>query len=132
MARVKSRPRRTGKRVAVAKKAVVAHHPIMGKKRPHRVRPGTVALREIRKYQTSTELLINRRRFQMLVRAIAGEFMPDVRFQTPALQALQQAAEAYLVSLFDDTNVIAIHAKRVTIMAKDMQLAQRIRGGGCA
>jgi histone H3 len=99
-----------------------------GVKRPHRFRPGTVALREIRKYQKSTELLIRRLPFQRLVREIAKELKPDVRFQSAAVAAMQEAAEAYLVGLFEDTNLCAIHAKRVTIMPKDLQLARRIRG----
>jgi histone H3 len=97
-------------------------------KKPHRYRPGTVALREIRKYQKSTELLIRKLPFQRLVREIAQDFKTDLRFQSSAVLALQEAAEAYLVSLFEDTNLAAIHAKRVTIMPKDIQLARRIRG----
>jgi histone H3 len=96
--------------------------------KPHRFRPGTVALREIRKFQKSTELLIRRLPFQRLVREIAQDFKNDLRFQSSAILALQEATEAYLVSLFEDTNMLAIHAKRVTIMPKDMQLARRIRG----
>ncbi|KAK6164215.1 hypothetical protein DH2020_001079 [Rehmannia glutinosa] len=99
-----------------------------GVKKPHRFRPGTVALREIRKYQKSTELLIRKLPFQRLVREIAQDFKTDLRFQSSAVSALQEAAEAYLVGLFEDTNLCAIHAKRVTIMPKDMQLARRIRG----
>ena len=102
-----------------------------GIKKPHRYRPGTVALREIRKYQKSTELLIRKSPFQRLVREIASEFKIDgqeLRFQSTALLALQEASEAYLVGLFEDTNLAAIHAKRVTIMPKDIQLARRIRG----
>jgi histone H3 len=102
--------------------------PISSVKKPHRYRPGTVALREIRKYQKSTELLIRKLPFQRLVREIAREFHCDLRFQSVALMALQEAAEAYLVGLFEDTNLCAIHAKRVTIQVKDMQLARRIRG----
>ncbi|KAL1199237.1 histone H3-like 2 [Cardamine amara subsp. amara] len=97
-------------------------------KRAHRFRPGTVALREIRKYQKSTELLIRKLPFQRLVREIAQNYKVDLRFQTHAVLALQEAAEAYLVGLFEDTNLCAIHAKRVTIMPKDIQLARRIRG----
>lgn len=97
-------------------------------KRPHRYRPGTVALREIRRYQKSTELLIRKLPFQRLVREVAQEFKADIRFQSQALLAMQEAAEAYLVGLFEDTNLCAIHAKRVTIMPKDMMLARRIRG----
>ena len=99
-----------------------------GVKKPHRYRPGTVALREIRRYQKSTDLLIRKLPFQRLVREIAQEFKTDLRFQGSAVLALQEAAEAYLVGLFEDTNLCAIHAKRVTIMPKDIQLARRIRG----
>lgn len=98
--------------------------------------PGTVALREIRRYQKSTDLLIRKLPFQRLVREIAQDFKTELRFQSAAIGALQEAAEAYLVGLFEDTNLCAIHAKRVTIMVKvgllsdaqDIQLARRIRG----
>ncbi|KAK2867564.1 hypothetical protein Q8A67_025681 [Cirrhinus molitorella] len=99
-----------------------------GVKKPHRYRPGTVALREIRRYQKSTELLIRKLPFQRLVREIAQDFKTDLRFQSSAVMALQESSEAYLVGLFEDTNLCAIHAKRVTIMPKDIQLARRIRG----
>ena len=99
-----------------------------GVKKPHRYRPGTVALREIRKYQKSTDLLIRKLPFQRLVREIAQDYKTDLRFQSSAVLALQEASEAYLVGLFEDTNLCAIHAKRVTIMPKDIQLARRIRG----
>ncbi|MHA1681422.1 MAG: histone H3 [Promethearchaeota archaeon] len=99
-----------------------------GLKKPHRYKPGTVALREIRKYQKSTDLLIRKLPFQRLVREIAGEFKSELRFQSNAVLALQEAAESYLVGLFEDTNLCAIHAKRVTIMARDIKLARRIRG----
>merc|ERR1712110_572840 len=81
-------------------------------KKPHRYRPGTVALREIRRYQKSTELLILKLPFQRLVREIAQDFKTDLRFQSAAIGALQEASEAYLVGLFEDTNLCAIHAKR--------------------
>ena len=90
--------------------------------------PGTVALREIRRYQKSTELLIRKLPFQRLVREIAQDFKSDLRFQSSAIGALQESVEAYLVSLFEDTNLCAIHAKRVTIQSKDIQLARRLRG----
>ena len=99
-----------------------------GVRKPHRFRPGTVALRDIRKYQKSTELLIRKLPFQRLVREIAQEFKTEVRFQSSAITALQEAAESYLVGIFEDTNLCAIHARRVTIMPKDIQLARRIRG----
>ncbi len=100
-----------------------------GLKKPHRFRPGTVAIREIRRYQKSTELLIKKLPFQRLVKEIAQNFKSDLRFQASAVIALQEATESYIVNLFQDTNLCAIHARRVTIMPKDMQLAKRIRGG---
>lgn len=108
------------------KRKVVFSHG--GVKKPHRYRPGTVALREIRRYQKSTDLLIRKLPFQRLVREIAQNFKNDLRFQGTAILALQEASESYLVGLFEDSNLCAIHAKRVTIMPKDMQLARRIRG----
>lgn len=99
-----------------------------GIKKRHRYRPGTVALREIRRYQKSTEMLIRRLPFARLVREIAQDFQQDVRFQSSALMALQECTEAYMVGLFEDSNLCAIHAKRVTLMPKDIQLARRIRG----
>ncbi|GAA5912380.1 histone H3 family protein [Sporobolomyces salmoneus] len=105
------------------------------KKKPHRFRPGTVALREIRHYQKSTDLLLRRLPFARLVREIATDFFDDetgeqvgLRWQSSALLALQEATEAYLVHLFEDSNLCALHAKRVTIMQRDMQLVRRIRG----
>ena len=93
-----------------------------------RYRPGTVALREIRQYQKQTNLLIPRFPFQRLVREIATGFKTGLMFQSAALSALHEASEAYLIGLFEDTNLCAIHAQRVTIMPKDIQLARRIRG----
>ncbi|KRX41181.1 histone H3, embryonic [Trichinella murrelli] len=85
-------------------------------KRLHRYRAETVALREICRYQKSTELLISKLPFQRLVREVAQDYKTELRFQSSAFFALQEAAEAYLVSLIEDTNLCAIHAKRVTIM----------------
>ena len=106
-----------------------------GVKKRYRYRPGTVALKQIRQYQKTTELLIRKLPFQRLVREIASDsevikspLCGKVRFQSAAIMALQEAAEAYLVGLFEDTNLCAIHAKRVTIMPKDIQLARRIHG----
>jgi len=107
----------------------VAMGGVNGKMRkPRRYRPGTRALRDIRKYQKSTDLLIKKLPFQRLVREIAQDFKCDLRFRRDSILALQEAAEAFLVALFEDTNLCAIHAKRVTIMPKDLQLARRIRG----
>ena len=94
----------------------------------NRYRPGRLALQEIRHYQKRTNLLIRKLPFQQLIRELAQKFKVDVRFRSSALMALQEAAEAYLVRLFEDTNLCAIHAKRVTIMPKDIQLARCIRG----
>ena len=92
-----------------------------------RYRPGTVALREIRRFQRTSNLLIRKLPFQRLVREIAKGYK-NYRFQEESLLALQEAAEAYLVQLFEDTNLCAVHANRITVMPKDMRLARRIRG----
>ena len=97
-------------------------------KRKHRYRPGTLAFREIRHDQKKTDLLIRKAPFARLVKEIAQEFMVEIRFRGSAISALQEAAEAYLVGLFEDTNLCAIHAKRITIMPRDIQLARCIRG----
>ncbi|GAB7360095.1 hypothetical protein MBLNU230_g7859t1 [Neophaeotheca triangularis] len=127
----------TGEKRAVGGKALSTKAPrrisaaTQGRKKP-RYKPGTVALREIRRYQKSTDLLMQKLPFSRLVREISLNMAPissDVhRWQSQAIQALQEAAEAFLVHLFEDTNLCAIHAKRVTIMQKDIQLARRIRG----
>lgn len=97
-------------------------------KKPHRFRPGTVALREIRRYQKSTDVLIRKLPFARLVREITQDYKTELRYQATAIEALQQAAEDYLTHLFEDANLCALHAKRVTILPKDMQLSRRIRG----
>jgi len=133
MARTKQTARKStgGKapRKQLASKAARKSAPATGGiKHARRYRPGTVALREIRRYQKSTELLLRKLPFQRLVREIASDLKADLRFQGSAIMALQEATEAYMVSLFEDTNLAAIHAKRVTIMPKDMSLAKRLRG----
>ena len=135
-ARGKTARKTVGKKVPGKKKTKIVSNAArkstgpaaLGVKKPHRYRPGTVALREIRKYQKSCELLLRKLPFQRLVKEIAQAFKTDLRFQSSAIGALQEASEAYLVGLFEDTNLCAIHAKRVTIMPKDMQLTLRIRG----
>lgn len=120
-------PKAASKKAAVSsKKAVVTG----AQKKPaaRHTHPGVKALQEIRFYQRSTELLLRKLPFQHLVREIAQQSKTDLRFQSAAIAALQEAAEAYLVGLFEDTNLCSLHAKRVTIMPKDMQLARRIRG----
>ncbi|KAL3425761.1 histone H3-like centromeric protein cse-4 [Phlyctema vagabunda] len=110
--------------------AVEPGDPIPGKKK-RRYKPGTVALQEIRRYQRSTDLLMLKLPFSRLVREIGMTVRPvgqEMRWQSQAIQALQESAEAFLVHLFEDANLCAIHAKRVTIMQKDIQLARRIRG----
>ena len=100
-----------------------------GMKKPHRYRPGTVALQEIQRYQKSTELLIRKLLFQRLVREIAQDLgKMSICFQSWAIIALQEASGACLVGLLEDSNLCAVHTKRVTIMLKDIQLARRIRG----
>ena len=133
MARTKQTARKStgGKapRKQLATKAARKSAPAAGGvKKPHRYRPGTVALREIRRYQKSADLLIRKLPFQRFVREITQDFKGDLRHQSTGVLALQEALEAYLLSLAEDTNVCAIHARRVTIMPKDIQLARRIRG----
>ena len=98
----------------------------MQKKR--RFRPGTVALREIWQYQKSTDLLMRRAPFQWVIYEIMRGFRNDLRIQAVAIKGLQEAAEAYLVGLFEDSNLCAIHARWVTIMPRDVQLTRRIHG----
>lgn len=102
---------------------------------PRRYKPGTVALREIRRYQKTTDLLLLKLPFQRLAREVLGEVTANfgvgrnvTRWQSTAILALQEATEAFITSLMEDTNLCAIHAKRVTIQQKDMQLARRLRG----
>ena len=134
MARTKQSTRRSfgGKRprTAIAEKAARKLAPVGEgvKKKIHRFRPGTRALMDIRKYQKSTDLLIRKMPFMRLCKEIAQEFKADLRFQSSSILALQEASEQYIVSLFEDTNLCAIHCSRVTIMPRDLQLARRIRG----
>ncbi|CAK9212952.1 unnamed protein product, partial [Sphagnum troendelagicum] len=98
-------------------------------RKPHRWKPGTKALMEIRHYQKTCDLLIQRLPFARLVKEITAQYSDVVtRWTAEALTALQEATEDYMVHLFEDTNLCAIHAKRVTIMPKDLQLARRLRG----
>jgi histone H3 len=132
MARTKQTARRSTfgppPRKALATQAARKSAPATGgQKKPHRYRPGTVALREIRRYQKTTELLIRKLPFARLVREIAQDFKSDLRFQNSAILALQEAAEAYLVIVMEGANLAAIHGKRVTIMPKDIQLFNAIR-----
>ena len=140
MARTKQTARKTaaGKvpRKQLATKAARRSAPTVGGvKKPHRYRPGTVALREIRRYQKSTDLLIRKAPFSRLVREIAQDIKKETEataadklWMSTAVLALQEASEAYLVGLFEDTNLCTIHSGRVTIQPKDIQLARRIRG----
>lgn len=93
-----------------------------GVKKPHRFRPGTVALREIRRFQKSTDLLIRTAPFQRVVKEVAQTFKTDLRFQREALIALQEASEAYLVGLLSDSQLCAIHSKRITLYQKGTKL----------
>ena len=141
MARTKQTARRSsgGKapRFQLATKAARRSAPALGGiKKPHRYRPGTVALREICRYQKSTDLLICKLPFQRLAREVLQDLNKPgsyprysaERFQATSLLAIQESVEAFSVGLFEDVNLCTIHARRVTNMPKDMQLALRIRG----
>ena len=122
----KKMPAKGSKSKAIKKSAPAAGG--MKDRKKLRWRPGTVALREVRKYQKSLKNLLPRAPFQRLVRSMVSDMDHELRFQSAALAALQEASEAYIVGLFEDTNLCAMHAKRQTIMKKDMDLARRIRG----
>jgi histone H3 len=98
------------------------------KTRVRRYKPAQNALREIRKYQKGTDLVIRKTAFQRMVREVATGLYPGLRFQSSALLALQEAAEAYLTEFFSETNICATLAGRYTVMPKDMYLVRRIRG----
>ena len=97
-------------------------------RKPRRYRPGTVAPREIRKYQKSTELLIRKLPFQRLLREISFHVKRDIRWESTAILAMQEAAEDYLVRMFEEINMCAIHGRRQTIQVKDMNLWKRVSG----
>ena len=99
-----------------------------GDHRKRRTRPGVVALREIKRYQRSTDTLLPRATLQRVIREITSKYLPDARYSYGAIDAVHQCVESYMVGLFEDTNLCAIHAKRKTVMTKDMRLARRIRG----
>lgn len=121
---------RAAEKVMQLRKPVKATVTKEKKKKTKRFRPGMLALQDIRKYQNSTDLLIPKICFQRLVRELSQKVTNntfDFKYQASALYALQEAAEAYLCSLFEDTNLCACHARRVTILPRDMALALRIR-----
>lgn len=108
---------------ALASKPRPLTKPTARPQKPRRYRPGKVALREIRRYQKSTDLLLRKLPFSKLVREIAQDCKSDAYWSDA-----QKSTEAYLVGLYEDSNLFAVHAKRVTFMPKDMQLARRIHG----
>eukprot|EP00051_Salpingoeca_urceolata_P032392 m.15498 g.15498 ORF g.15498 m.15498 type:complete len:138 (+) comp5031_c1_seq1:190-603(+) len=134
MARTKQTARKStggkGVRKQLATKAARKSAPstMTGVKRKKRTQPGKAALKEIRLFQNSTHLLLRKLPFQRLCREISQCLVSDIRFRPSALEALQEASEAYIVGIMEDANLCAIHARRVTIMPKDIQLARRIRG----
>ena len=124
-------PTKKGKNVKAARKAAPARN--AGVKKPHRYRPGTVALREIRRYQKSTDLLMKKLPFQRLAREYHQDGPVKIgrskveRYQSMAILAMQEAAEAFLVGNFEDSNEAAIHAKRVTVLPKDSRLVLKLK-----
>merc|ERR1711869_125811 len=125
---VKSKHGMAPRKALASKAARKSAGDIAGQKKTRRFRPGTKALREIKKLQKTTDLLLRKLPFQRLVREIAHGENADLMFQAQALLALQEATEMYMVGMFEDTNLAAIHGKRVTIMPRDLQLARRLRG----
>lgn len=136
MARTKQTARKTAPGQGMTKKQLARKPPRNGgkvprsqdkKNREHRYRPGTVALREIRRYQKTGDLLIPKRPFVQLVKEVLQGMSNNIRFAESAVAALHEAAEAYLVLAFEDANLLAIHAHRITVQPRDLKLARRIR-----
>ena len=133
MAREKSVPKkrvpltRAQKAVSRAKPKAAAV-PLLGVKKPYRHKAGTVAKREVKRYQKSTNLLIPKASFARLVREVTESIKKGMRFTASALESVQTASEEYIVKLLNDANLCASHGKRITIMEKDILLARRIRG----
>ena len=121
----KGKAARPSKKTAPAMKGIKK---VDAERKKMKFKAGTVALREIKRYQKTTSLLLPRAPFMRLVKNIAHGYDSNLRFASNAIQALQESSEAYLVGVFEDANLCAIHANRVTIMKKDMSLARRIRG----
>ena len=119
---------KSSKRALGNKKAKKSASGSTGAKKSFRWRPGTVALREVRRLQKSTDLLVAKAPFSRLVREIAETHKAGLRFQASAVAAIQEATEAFVVSLLSDANLAALHANRVTAMPRDLQLVRRLRG----
>lgn len=129
MARSKDTARKAPKaKVGGKKKAAKSASGVKKAGKKMRWHAGTVALRQVRKFQKSTNLLLRKAPFQRLVRELAGNYKEGLRFAGSAVLALQEATESYIVSVLSDTNLCAIHSKRVTIMPRDLHLARRLRG----
>lgn len=137
MARTKSSSSSGGKKIIGGRKSKTPQRrsaPVAGgaPRAKRRYRPGTLALKEIRKYQRSSDLLLRKLPFCRLVRQLCQDHFARpgevYRWRGEALEALQHAAEDYLVKLFEDANLCAIHSRRVTVMVRDIQLARRIKG----
>jgi len=125
---VSSRAQKGSERQAAKAKAPAAPHSLPGEKRPYRHKAGSVAKREIKRYQKTTNLLIPKASFERMVREVSETLKKGMRFTSTAIEAVQTSAEDYLVKLFEDASLCAAHGKRVTVMDKDIYLARRIRG----
>jgi histone H3 len=124
----KSRAHKGSERQTAKARAPAALHPVQGEKRPYRHKAGSVAKREIKRYQKSTNLLIPKASFERMVREVSETLKKGMRFTKSAIEAVQTSAEDYLVKLFEDASLCAAHGKRVTVQDKDIYLARRIRG----
>lgn len=112
-----------------ARKTAPASGSEASQKRPARFRPGSVALKEIRKYQKSTDHLMRKLTFQRLVRSIAASIRSEFRFRSIVMHCLQEVIESFITSLFEESNQFALHAKRMTVMVKDLYLLCKIKYG---
>lgn len=127
----KDKPKKKKRTLVTAKRPTKAKDGVsQADKKTIRYKPGTVALRDIKAYQKKSDCLLQKAPFQRIVREIVGDIDTSLRMAPQSLIALQEAAEAYLVGIYEDANMCAIHANRVTLLRKDMELARRIRGDG--
>lgn len=108
--------------------AAIAKPGAVAERKKRRYHPGTVALREIRRFQKSTDDLIPKAAIDRLIREIAQDYKTDLRFEPNMILALQSAAEAYVVDLFEKANTVAVTSGRVGIKVKDLKLARYILG----
>ena len=124
----KARKNGGSRKVIQAAQGLATKKVASGSSKIHRWRPGTVALREVRKFQKTTEHLIRKAPFVRLIRECIFKTKESIRLSVSACEAIQDATESYMTGLLSDANLCTLHAKRVTLMPRDLKLARRLRG----